>query len=621
MFSRNKTIMIAGVALSFAMSGVCEADNYYFRHRGSVASKPETASIQFVATGVRAGSQIAAHIETSIPNGSWRLQQTPENPSLGFEASSDVVHGTAPFVSAPTTISVTGYVTKGMQSASANETSLTIYPELALSGGPKDKLAVQTGAPVGAYPQLQPNGLVGTASYQLVSGSTAIDISAICPGLWFSETSGQIAGTPVNDCYSPVKIRLVDSFDGASASTETFSLVTALTVAGKSKPMLPGASYSFDLKTITSGGHSPYSYTVSNLPSGLTSDSSGVITGTVPAVVYPTAVYIIVKDESGQTTPATVQFDVATSNVLAQGWNDNGQLGIGSRTSAGSPVPVSGGKNYTKVSAGSFYACGIVDDGTVQCWGTVPSSDPSLVPYTISGLRDATEISAGPNSTCAIEKGGALKCWGKLFGDKYNAILTVVSSGATSISIGLNHACAIVSGRVQCWGSSERFQTSGSGLTGATAIASGGDHTCAVIAGGVKCWGGGSSGELGNGTTISASYPVQVTGLTSGVSDVSAGASHSCAVVSGAMKCWGSNYNDTLGATSAGQNAVTPVDVRYARSGVTSIDSNEGGSCAVISGIAKCWGQLYLDSSSFPAPLRRSGFSAAKMGRSFALVY
>src|SRR3990170_4076216 len=79
---------------------------------------------------------------------------------------------------------------------------------------------------------------------------------------------------------------------------------------------------------------------------------------------------------------------------------------------------------------------------------------------------------------------------------------------------------------------------------GVTKLAAGGSHTCAITTpGALKCWGS----PVGDGTGELRPIPVDVVGLTSGVSAVAGGDDHTCAVVTGAVKCWGFNYHGQLG--------------------------------------------------------------------------
>jgi alpha-tubulin suppressor-like RCC1 family protein len=61
------------------------------------------------------------------------------------------------------------------------------------------------------------------------------------------------------------------------------------------------------------------------------------------------------------------------------------------------------------------------------------------------------------------------------------------------------------------------------------------------------CWGKNDVGELGNGTEVNSSTPVQVPGLT-GVVQLVAGYDHFCAMKSdGTVWCWGGNNNGQIG--------------------------------------------------------------------------
>ncbi len=125
-----------------------------------------------------------------------------------------------------------------------------------------------------------------------------------------------------------------------------------------------------------------------------------------------------------------------------------------------------------------------------------------------------------------------------------------------------------------------------------TQIAAGETHTCGVTTDdGVKCWGTGTTGQLGNSGTANSSLPVDVTGLTSGVSKVTAGTNFSCALTTtGTVKCWGAGTLGQLG-NSASVSTNAPVNVTGI-SGATAIASSRYHTCVVDSaGGIKCWGR------------------------------
>ncbi|NBS28272.1 MAG: hypothetical protein EBS70_05255, partial [Actinobacteria bacterium] len=133
------------------------------------------------------------------------------------------------------------------------------------------------------------------------------------------------------------------------------------------------------------------------------------------------------------------------------------------------------------------------------------------------GASDVRYVSLGDGFSCAVTTSGGVKCWG------LNTSSEVGNSGA---------------------GSYPSTPVDVTGLTsGVSLVASGNSHSCVVTSsGGAKCWGSNSSGQLGDGSVTNRSTPVDVSGLTSGVSAISAGSSHSCALTTGGgVKCWGSN--------------------------------------------------------------------------------
>ncbi|MEX1253916.1 MAG: flexitail domain-containing putative surface protein [Dehalococcoidia bacterium] len=321
------------------------------------------------------------------------------------------------------------------------------------------------------------------------------------------------------------------------------------------------------------------------------------------------------------------------------------------------------------IAAGDSHTCAIVQGGAVQCWGLNENgqlgngaegpSDPNPIPgLVVDGtggvLRNVTAISAGLAHTCALVGGtGGVKCWGKNFhgqlGDgqacgDMNCPAPVevsgLSSGVIAISSGTNHTCALTSaGGVRCWGLNNFGQLGTQTLefcvilsfsfpcstvpvdvnsldSGVVAIAAGIEHTCAVLGtGGIRCWGANYRGQLGNGTTIDSTDPVDVcqvyddvgqscTQLLSGAAGAIAARGHTCAVVEPTsdpaetgVRCWGRNEAGQIGGQGgtccfAGAYRATPQDMEGLPAGVTVLGLGNGHSCVVLpqNGAIQCWG-------------------------------
>lgn len=274
------------------------------------------------------------------------------------------------------------------------------------------------------------------------------------------------------------------------------------------------------------------------------------------------------------------------------------------------------------ISAGNYFTCALLSDGSVSCWGgtydalgnTYAGTSPSLV----VGLSGAVaSLSTASWSTCALMRSGSVECWGRNDNGELGNGTTTTSStptpvsnltNATAVSAGDLCACAIVGDQtVRCWGyntdgelgngttNGSLVPVSVSNLTGVTAIAAGnsdqtGAFTCALLStGGIKCWGLNAEGQLGNATTTNSSTPVGVTGLAASAKAIGAGGYHACALLSsGALQCWGYNGYGELG-TGDTTSSSTAESV----TGGTSWSGVSGGgfyTCG-ISGInAECWG-------------------------------
>jgi len=374
--------------------------------------------------------------------------------------------------------------------------------------------------------------------------------------------------------------------DGPQTAPADASLEDAAVVAAISTGSL------FACALLAGGSVSCWGYNASGqLGNGTTSNSAS-----------PTAVVTL----GGNATAITLGNQHAcalfssTGTVACWGNDAMGQLGDGMVASSEVPKVVAGIAGATAIAAGEFHTCAVVAGGAVSCWGSDQygqlgngAATASSPPVMVKGVSNVTALAAGGRTTCAIAN-GALKCWGNnLSGQVGSGALTdggvlapvdvIDVAGATAVSVGADHVCAVLpGGAVKCWGYNA-FGEVGNGTTATTAtpqpvdsltagaqeVAAGYFHTCAVVAqGSIKCWGYNDRGELGDGVTTQYTFPQPVVGLT-GASAIAAGDDDTCALVGGSVWCWGDNRVGQVGDGLLGNSAtldggvLTPVRVKW----------------------------------------------------------
>jgi alpha-tubulin suppressor-like RCC1 family protein len=308
-------------------------------------------------------------------------------------------------------------------------------------------------------------------------------------------------------------------------------------------------------------------------------------------------------------------------------WGDNsyGQLGDNSTTESQAPVQESSAStDWTRVSAGKDYACGVKTNGKLFCWGYNHygqlGNDSTEESYVLvqenTAATDWASVSAGRDHTCAVKTNGTLFCWGNNYygqlgndSTEESRVPVQESAAATdwvNVSVGGGHTCAVkTNGTLFCWG--ENFYgilgnnstdhspvpvQESTATTDWANVSASDSYTCAIKTNGkIYCWGRNYFGGLGNNPTADSPVPVQESTAATDWANVSAGGGHTCAVkTNGTLSCWGNNESGQLGNNSFHSRG-EPVQESTAVKDWANVSAGYYHTCAVkTNGTLFCWG-------------------------------
>jgi alpha-tubulin suppressor-like RCC1 family protein len=301
------------------------------------------------------------------------------------------------------------------------------------------------------------------------------------------------------------------------------------------------------------------------------------------------------------------------------------------------PASFGAGRTIKQFTLGYFGSCAILDNDALKCWGyngwgnlgygdtaarqSNATLGDNLAVVDVGSGRTAKQIAIGHHHTCGLLDDGTVKCWG----------LNDVGQ--------LGYGDTVMRGdNANETGDNLPIVDLGTGRT-AKQIVAGHRHSCALLDDNtVKCWGINNAGQLGLGDTANrgdaanemgdnlAAVPIG-TGRT--IKSLGAGWEHNCVILDDdTVKCWGRNAESELGSGDSVTRGDGPNEmgdnIPVVRLGtgrtVVQLATMTRGACALLdNGWVKCWGHNNWGISG-TGNTNRLGDNAYEMGDAFPRV-
>lgn len=239
------------------------------------------------------------------------------------------------------------------------------------------------------------------------------------------------------------------------------------------------------------------------------------------------------------------------------GDNDEGQLGQaerdGSDDDSALPMPVGTDLRFVQVSLGQGHVCGVVEGGTLYCWGrntwgqvgVADDRGQLRAPTRVESDRSFARVACGQRHSCAIDGEGLLYCWG----DNQQPPATPAPAPERPPDPLLGVASREETVRTPLRVESDQTFAD---------VAASWFHTCARARdGSLYCWGRNDEGQLGSGDIEDRATPTRMGTLTSWAALVT-GRFYTCAARSEGLYCWGINEGGQLGSGDRRRHA-TPM--------------------------------------------------------------